>query len=73
MTRANTVRRNIDIDKEDADWYASVYPEGTYNWVINLLFKEFRKAHSITPADYAAIGAKELKKQLEERKEDERT
>lgn len=66
MARVNTVRRNIDLDKDDVDWYAQIYPEGSYNWVFNLLFKEFRKAHSITPADYAAIGARELQKKITE-------
>ncbi len=66
MSRANTLRRYVDLDKEDVAWYSETYPDGTFNWLVNMLLKEFRRAHSATPQDYATIGARELKKQLED-------
>lgn len=61
--------RQVKLDDEDVNWYNSTYPGGSLTWVLGLMLKEFRKAHSLTPADYAAIGAKELRKQLEEKQD----
>lgn len=56
------VRVNALVDKEDMDWFKQTYPADSHSWLFTMLLKEFRKIHSMTPADYAAIGAKELRK-----------
>jgi hypothetical protein len=63
---ARTVNRHVTLDSDDVNWFNDTYPEGTFGWLFTMLLKEFRKAHTITPQDYAAIGARELKKRLEE-------
>lgn len=66
VSKLNTLKRYVDIDKDDVLWFEETYPKGSFNWLFNMLLKEFRRAHSATPQDYALIGSRELKKQLEE-------
>jgi len=66
VPKANALIRQVPFDKDDLEWFATTYPGSSVNWVLNMLFKEFRRVHSATPTDYAAIGARELKKQLED-------
>lgn len=63
---AKTVDRNVSLDEDDVSWFNETYPKGQFGWLFNLLLKEFRRAHTITPQDYAAIGARELQKKLQE-------
>jgi hypothetical protein len=60
------INRTIQLDEDDANWFNETYPKGSFNWLFNMLLKEFRRVHSTTPQDYAAIGARELKKRLED-------
>ncbi len=66
MARKNTVRKFIELDREDAEWFNSTYPNGQFSWILTMLLKKFREAHATTPEQYATAGAKELKKLLEE-------
>jgi hypothetical protein len=66
VTDTNTLRRYVDIDKDDVEWFNQTYPKGSFNWLFNMLLKEFRRAHTITPQDYALIGAREIMKQVKE-------
>lgn len=66
MSKANTLRRYVDLDPDDVRWYNETYPDGSFNWLFGMLMKEFRRVHSTTPQDYALIGAREIKKRLEE-------
>lgn len=55
-------RLSITVDKEDIEWFKSTYPADSQSWLFTMLLKEFKRAHNMTPSDYAAIGARELKK-----------
>lgn len=55
-----TIRRYIDIDKEDAEWFDSQYPRGSMVGIVTLLLRKFREAHDRTPQDYARIAAEAL-------------
>ncbi len=55
----------VELDRDDVHWFDSTYPRGNYSWVLSLLLKEFRKQHTTKPADYAALGAAELKKMID--------
>jgi len=61
----DTIRKMVELDREDVAWFDSTYPRGNYSWVLTVLLKEFRKAHKHTPADYAALGAAELKRMID--------
>ena len=63
---SGTVDRHVAIDEDNVKWFNETYPKGSFGWLFNMLLTEFRKAHSMTPQDYGAIGARELKKKLEE-------
>lgn len=58
------VRRFVDLPVEDVQWYESAYKPGTLSWLFSMLLKEFKKAHTYTPEQLAAIGAEEVKKLL---------
>lgn len=62
MPQLNQVRLHIYVDKEDIEWFKSTYPADSHSWLFTMLLKEFKRAHNMSPADYAAIGARELKK-----------
>lgn len=55
------VRRNVELVEEDLRWFHETYPTGSLTGVVSMLFSKFREVHDITPADYAALAARELK------------
>jgi hypothetical protein len=57
----------IKLDAEDVEWLRATYPQASLGWVLSMMLKEFRKQHSVVPADLAKLGAAELKKIMEER------
>jgi hypothetical protein len=60
------VKTTIELEATNVQWFRETYPFGSMNGLLNLLLQKFREVHAITPSDYATIGAKELKKLLEE-------
>lgn len=64
LAQKSKIRRFIDFDKDDIDWYESAYKSGTLNWLMSMLLKKFREAHKTTPDELAKMGAEELKRQL---------
>ncbi len=63
---SGTIDKYVSIDEENAKWFNETYPKGSFGWLFNMLLAEFRQAHTMTPQDYGAIGARTLKKKLEE-------
>lgn len=64
MAMEATVRKMVELNSEDVSWFNTAYQGAHLSWVLSMLMGEFRKAHSLTPADYAAIGAKQLQGQI---------
>lgn len=62
------VRREVKLDHDDIEWFISVYPTHSLSWALGVMLREFRALHNQTPADYAKIGAAELKRALQEDK-----
>jgi len=58
--------RRVAIDDEHVAWIEDMYPGMPLSVLLNMLLVEFRNAHYVTPADFAAIGSKKLKELLEE-------
>jgi len=67
LSRAEFVRKMIELPAEDAAWFEEHYPGGSFSWVLAGLLHEFRLAHKQTPHDYMVIGALEIKKLTEEK------
>jgi len=61
------IRKHVELSDENVGWFTDKYgKDASYSWILNLLFDEFRMAHTHTPADYAKIGAQAIKGQLED-------
>lgn len=70
---AEKIEVRLLIDGDLVTWFRDNYPKGSLTWVVENLMTEFKKAHAATPLDYAVIGARELKKRIDEEKAGEET
>lgn len=59
------VRRVIDVDADDMDWYVNRYGQGSCSWLFTMLLKKFREVHTTTPDEMMKVGALEVKKMIE--------
>lgn len=64
MANELTTRKWIELNNVDVDWFNEHYTGSHLNWILSLLLEEFRKSHSLTPTDYAAIAAKSLEEKI---------
>ena len=65
MTRR--VTRAITLEAEDAEWYETMYPSGSYSWLFSAFLKEFRNLHKDNnPVTYMKLGAEEIKRMMED-------
>ena len=63
-----TIRKMIELPRNDVRWLEEHYPSGSLSWVLSGLLEEFRRAHKQTPKDYMTLGALALKNLAEENK-----
>ncbi len=65
MSIAKKVLLNND---DDVKWFSANFPSGSFSWLFTMLLSKFREAceEGKTPADLALLGAKELRKELDE-------
>lgn len=60
----DVIRKGIELDKDDLEWFYSQYPEGSLTGIISMLFSKFREANTYTPSDYADMAVETLNEQL---------
>lgn len=68
MTQKKIVRKTVELNEDNVEWFYKTY-EGiggkpSLSWVLDLMLEKFKEAHVHTPAEYAILGAAELKRQL---------
>lgn len=56
----------IIVNKDDVEWFRDHYPNNSFSWLFTLLLEKFREVSTLTPADYAKLGAEEVRKGMEE-------
>ena len=61
------IRKGIELNKDDVDWFNQQYPKGSLSGVLSMLLEKFREANTHTPSDYASIAAKALSEELQKR------
>jgi hypothetical protein len=61
------VRKGIELNKDDVEWFNEQYPKGSLSAVLSMLFSKFRDANTHTPSDYAKIAATALTEELNSR------
>lgn len=71
MAQAKIVRKTVELPEEHVKWFYDTYGEigikPSLSWVLSLMLEEFRKAHTHSPAELAAIGAAALKDLIDTR------
>ena len=63
MTR---IRKLIDLDKRDVEWFDKNYPRGSYSHVLAALLHEFVVAHARDPLDMMKISAAAVKQSIQQ-------
>lgn len=64
-----SVTKKIIIDDEDnLKWFEENFPGNSFSWLFSMMLAKFREAceDGKTPADLALLGAKELKKEIDD-------
>lgn len=59
-------RKQVELSKENVEWYETHYQGASFSWVLDLLLTKFREAQTMTPVDYADIAAKQLSRDIRE-------
>lgn len=55
MVERNVVRKKIELNQDDVDWFYSQYPDGSLSAIISMLLSKFRESNTATPADYVKL------------------
>jgi len=68
MAEKKIVRKTVELNEDNVSWFYETY-EGvggkpSLSWVLDLMLQKFKEAHTHTPAEYATVGAAELKRIL---------
>ena len=63
MTR-ELVRKNVELDAKNVDWYYTMFPGGSLQGTLNALLDEFRAVMEHTPSEYAKVAANHLAEKL---------
>jgi len=60
----NVVRRRIEFNQTDVEWFERTYPDGSLSAVVSMLLEKFREVNEFTPVHYANMAAKALTEEL---------
>jgi len=60
----DTVRKSLDLNKENVDWYYEMFPGGSLSGILDQLLQSYREVVDVSPKDYAKIAAEQLADQL---------
>lgn len=64
MNSRNVIRKQIEFDRVNINWFEEHYPHASLATTINLLMERFRHAHEKTPVEVMDMIANELKEEL---------
>lgn len=62
---ASTVRKTVEFDRDNLEWFEQHYPGTSFWWLQNELLAAFRNAHVHTPQHYAILGAQAVRELIE--------
>lgn len=60
----NVIRKRVELNQDDVEWFETQYPEGSLGGIITMLFSKFREVNTLSPQDYAKIAAEALTEQM---------
>ncbi len=61
------IKKHLFLETRPINLLEDTYPGVKLASVVDMLLEQFMKVHYVEPLDFAAMGAKELKRLLEER------
>lgn len=64
MAQRNVIRKNVELNADNVEWFQRHYPQGSLAAMISMLFDKFVEANEKTPQEYAQIAAQELSEDL---------
>lgn len=56
-----TIYKRVHLNYEDVEWFEENYSDRSFSWVLDMLLRKFREAHTLTPNDIATLAAREVK------------
>lgn len=60
----DTVRKSLDLSKDNVEWYYEMHPNGSLSGILDQLLQSYREVVDVSPKDYAKIAAEHLADQL---------
>lgn len=55
MGERNVIKKGIELNQDDVDWFNSQYPKGSLSATLSMLLSKFRESNTLTPNDYVKI------------------
>jgi hypothetical protein len=62
----DVIKKKIELDRPNVDWFEQAYPGGSLTGLINGLLEKFRHLHDAESKDFVAIAAKQVKEEMGE-------
>ena len=59
------VQKNVQLNKDDTDWFSEQYPHANLSGILGLLLSRFRMAHATEPLMVIEQTAKDVKEEIE--------
>jgi hypothetical protein len=64
MAERNVIKKGIELNQDDVDWFNSQYPKGSLSAVLSMLLSKFRESNTLTPSDYVKIAVDALNEDM---------
>jgi len=64
MAQHDVIRKKIELNKDDVDWFEEQYPKASLGGILSMLLTKFREHNTHTPNDYAAMAAQALSEEV---------
>ena len=64
MSKHNTIRFTVDLNREDVNWFRAQYPKASMQGILETLFSTFRQVNETTAKDYIENAAQKLSEEM---------
>ena len=58
--------RRLQLSDKNLAWVEETYPGVRLNLLVDMLLEKFREVHHMKPEDFALLGARTLKREMED-------
>ena len=64
-TEHNSQKKNVELNKDNVDWFYSTFYGGSLTALLDELLSEFRALYDRPPKEYSTLAAKSMKEKLD--------